>query len=31
MCAEKMAADCHRRLITDYLARTTAVEVKHLE
>lgn len=31
MCAEKRVAECHRRDIADYLARTRHVEIQHLE
>jgi uncharacterized protein (DUF488 family) len=31
LCAEKRAADCHRRLIADYLARKAGAEVVNIE
>ena len=31
MCAEKRAADCHRRPVAEFLARTTGCAVVHLE
>lgn len=31
MCAEKKAADCHRRPIAEFLARTRGAAVVHLE
>lgn len=31
LCSEKRAADCHRRLIADHLARTAGAAVAHLE
>lgn len=31
LCAEKRVADCHRRLIADYLVRLHGAKVKHIE
>jgi uncharacterized protein (DUF488 family) len=31
LCAEKRAADCHRQLVAEHLAKTQGFEVQHLE
>jgi uncharacterized protein (DUF488 family) len=31
LCAEKKAADCHRRLIAEYLVRQKGAQVEHIE
>jgi uncharacterized protein (DUF488 family) len=31
LCAERRAADCHRRLIADYLVAGQRTEVEHIE
>jgi hypothetical protein len=31
LCSEKRAADCHRSMIADHLARTAGAAVVHLE
>jgi hypothetical protein len=31
LCAEKRAADCHRRLVAEYLVEKKRAEVEHIE